>query len=78
FAPAAQAQTQARYAAEGQAHTGQLWPSAPPAQVCGNTALLAGPATAPTGAVVVPAGDNSGFNFNRPGATFWFETGVHT
>ncbi|UNP29614.1 right-handed parallel beta-helix repeat-containing protein [Lysobacter gummosus] len=78
FVPAAHAQTQARYAAEGQAHTGLLWPSAPPAQVCGNTALLTGPATAPAGAVVVPAGDNSGFNFNRPGATFWFETGVHT
>lgn len=26
----------------------------------------------------MPAGDNSGFNFNQPGATFWFATGVHT
>jgi hypothetical protein len=36
------------------------WPSAPPALVCGNASILNGPATAPAGAVVVPAGDNSG------------------
>ncbi len=55
-----------------------LWPAEPPAQICGNTALLDGPATAPEGAIIVPAGSNSGFNFNQPGATFWFEPGVHT
>lgn len=76
LAPAAQAQT--RYAAGGQAHIDPAWPTSPPAQICGNTALLSGPVTAPTGAVVVPAGDNSEFNFNRPGVTFWFESGVHT
>ncbi|WP_164001710.1 right-handed parallel beta-helix repeat-containing protein [Pyxidicoccus caerfyrddinensis] len=54
------------------------WPTTPPAQICGNTALLSGPSSAPAGAVTVPAGDNSGFNFNQPGATFWFESGVHT
>lgn len=54
------------------------WPTTPPAQVCGNTALLSGPSSAPVGAVTVPAGDNSGFNFNQPGATFWFAPGVHT
>jgi parallel beta-helix repeat protein len=54
------------------------WPDTPPAQICGNSALLAGPATAPSGAITVPAGDNSQFNFNQPGATFWFESGVHT
>ncbi|NMO16831.1 hypothetical protein HPC49_04810 [Pyxidicoccus fallax] len=28
--------------------------------------------------MTVPAGDNSAFDFNRPGATFWFAPGVHT
>ncbi|WP_219339668.1 right-handed parallel beta-helix repeat-containing protein [Luteimonas salinisoli] len=54
------------------------WPVEPPARICGNTALLAGPEAPPDGAVVVPAGDHSGFDFNRPGATFWFAPGVHT
>jgi len=54
------------------------WPAANPAQVCGDTELLSGPTSAPEGAVVVPSGDNESFNFNQPGATFWFETGTHT
>lgn len=54
------------------------WPDTPPAQICGDTELLAGPATIPQGAITVPAGDNSAFNFNQPGATFWFESGTHT
>jgi nitrous oxidase accessory protein NosD len=54
------------------------WPTQPPAAICGNTALLAGPATRPDGAVEVPAGDNAGFDFNQPGATFWFASGTHT
>ncbi len=54
------------------------WPPAPPAQICGNTELLSGPATAPTGAITVPTGDNTGFDFNHPGATFWFASGTHT
>ena len=54
------------------------WPAENPAAICGDTDLLAGPATAPTGAVTVPAGDNSSFNFNQPGATLWFEAGTHT
>jgi parallel beta-helix repeat protein len=58
--------------------TGQLWPAEPPARICGNAALLDGPAAPPEGAVVVPAGSNAGFDFNRPGATFWFAPGVHT
>ena len=57
---------------------GQPWPAEPPARICGNAALLDGPAAPPEGAVIVPAGDNSGFDFNRPGATFWFASGVHT
>jgi nitrous oxidase accessory protein NosD len=53
-------------------------PTAPPAQVCGNSNVLDGPSAPPAGAVTVPAGDNSGFDFIRPGATFWFAPGVHT
>jgi parallel beta-helix repeat protein len=53
------------------------WPTSNPAEICGDTDLLSGPSTAPTGAVTVPAGDNNGFNFNQPGATFWFEPGTH-
>jgi hypothetical protein len=54
------------------------WPTEPPARICGNAAVLDGPAVAPDGAVVVPAGDNAGFDFDRPGATFWFAPGAHT
>lgn len=54
------------------------WPSEPPARICGNAALLSGPETPPEGAVIVPAGSNAGFDFNRPGATFWFAPGMHT
>ncbi|CAG7639994.1 hypothetical protein PAECIP111802_02601 [Paenibacillus allorhizosphaerae] len=54
------------------------WPTSPPAAVCSDTRLLSGPSIAPDGAVTVPAGDNSSFDFNRPGATFWFESGTHT
>ena len=54
------------------------YPTTPPAQVCGSS-VLTGPATPPAGAVIVPAGDNSGFFGSRPaGTTFWFEPGVHT
>ncbi|UUZ95066.1 right-handed parallel beta-helix repeat-containing protein [Paenibacillus sp. P25] len=53
-------------------------PTSSPVSVCENTSLLSGPKSAPAGAVVVPAGDNSAFDFNRPGATFWFESGSHT
>jgi hypothetical protein len=53
-------------------------PTAPPAQVCGNQSLLSGPATAPSGAVTVPAGDNSRVDFGQAGATYWFAPGVHT
>ena len=54
------------------------WPSAPPAKICGNTSLLSGPATAPAGAIVVPAGNNSSVDFEQSGKTYWFAPGVHT
>ncbi|MEV4314105.1 right-handed parallel beta-helix repeat-containing protein [Actinocrispum sp. NPDC049592] len=52
-------------------------PSAPTI-VCGNASLLDGPAQAPQGAITVPAGDNSGFDFRQAGRTYWFATGRHT
>jgi hypothetical protein len=53
-------------------------PAEPPARICGNERELDGPAVPPAHAVVVPAGDNSSFDWARPGATFWFAPGVHT
>jgi hypothetical protein len=53
-------------------------PKAPPARVCGNEGTLDGPATAPRGAIQVPAGDNADFNFSQPGTTYWFAPGTHT
>lgn len=52
------------------------YPTTPPAAVCGSSSLD-GPTTAPAGAVVVPAGDNSAVDF-RQATTYYFETGVHT
>ena len=54
------------------------WPSAPPAKICGDTELLAGPSTAPAGAIEVPAGNNSSVDFTQSGTTYWFAPGVHT
>ncbi len=56
-------------------------PSTPPVTICGNASMLTGPATAPAGTVVIPAGDNSGSilaNWNVvPNKTYWFAPGVH-
>ena len=54
------------------------WPTTPPAQICGNTALLTGPATPPEGAIVVPAGDNETFDFDQSDVVYWFAPGIHT
>lgn len=55
------------------------WPDAPPAMVCGNASILGGgPASAPSGAVVVPAGDNGSVDFQLAGTTYWFAPGTHT
>ena len=53
-------------------------PAVPPAKICGNTAVLDGPATAPQGAVVVPAGDNANAFNGAAGTTYWFAPGKHT
>ncbi|NLU91929.1 right-handed parallel beta-helix repeat-containing protein [Chitinophaga sp. Ak27] len=55
-----------------------VWPSSPPAEICGNTQLLTGPGVAPPGAIIVQAGNNSNVNFKIRGATYWFAPGVHT
>lgn len=52
-------------------------PVTPPARICGNTSELSGPATAPAGAVTVPAGDNSNLSV-APNTTYWFAPGEHT
>jgi hypothetical protein len=53
-------------------------PAVPLARVCGSTDALDGPATAPAGAVEVPAGDNADVDFSRANTTYWFAPGVHT
>lgn len=56
----------------------ERYPASPPAAICGNSTLLAGPASPPNGAIVVPSGDNSSVNFRLAGRTYWFAPGVHT
>lgn len=60
-------------------------PTGPPVRVCGNRALLDGPAATPAGAVMVDAGDNSDFfaaesyrHDEAAGTVYWFAPGVHT
>lgn len=47
------------------------------AAVCGSSSLN-GPTAPPAGAVVVPAGDNSGVDLRKANTTYYFETGTHT
>ena len=54
------------------------YPTAPPAEICGNRSALDGPESPPAGAVVVPAGDNSTMNLGVAGTTYWFASGIHT
>jgi hypothetical protein len=57
--------------------------ASPPARICGNKAILdGGPVTPPKGAVVIPAGDDSGTVLGRswtmkPNTTYWFAPGKH-
>jgi chitodextrinase len=55
-------------------------PTSPPVQICGNTSELSGPSSAPSGAITVPAGDNSGiFQYTLPAnTTYYFTAGTHT
>lgn len=54
-------------------------PLTPPAQICGNAAILDGPMAAPPGAVVVNVGDNvEELTAGHPaGTTFWLAPGTH-
>jgi Right handed beta helix region len=53
--------------------------TSPPVRICGNHALLGrGPSSPPQGAVTIPAGDNSGFDWGRAKTTYWFAPGTHT
>ncbi len=52
-----------------------------PSTVCGNTSLLTGPSSPSSGAVTIPAGDNSNTIFSyelAPNTTYWFAPGAHT
>lgn len=58
-------------------------PATPPVRVCGKNAVLGGPSSPPKGAVIVPAGDDSGTAVARnwamqPHAAYWFAPGRHT
>src|SRR5262245_54742063 len=63
--------------AQGDTAAPAAYPTTPPAVICGSSSLN-GPATPPAGAVVVPAGDNSGVNFRQANTTYYFQTGRHT
>ena len=76
--PAAPAQAGTAPAVQPTASAVTAAPTSPPAKVCGSEAILNGPATAPTGAVNVPAGNNADVNFGQPNTTYWFAPGVHT
>lgn len=54
-------------------------PTVSPAPICGNAAVLDGPATPPDNATVVEPGNNNNlfFDFRAAGGTFWFAPGVH-
>ena len=49
----------------------------PPVGVCGNAALLTAGSVPPSGAVKVPAGDDSQYDW-VPDTTYWFAPGKHT
>lgn len=50
-----------------------------PTRVCGDATVLdGGPTSAPSGAVVVPAGLDSTVDFGRAHTTYWFAPGTHT
>ncbi len=59
-------------------------PASPPVRMCGDKAILGrGPSSPPKGAVVIPAGDDSGSALARdwtikPDTTYWFAPGIHT
>lgn len=66
-------------AASAESASGGWYTELPDAmRVCDNATWQDGPESAPEGAIVVPAGDNAGFDFGQSGKTYWFAPGVHT
>jgi hypothetical protein len=57
---------------------GQLAVAGATWRVCGNSAVDDGPSQPPTGAVTVPAGQDSDVDFGKPLTTYWFAPGRHT
>ncbi len=54
-------------------------PLGSPAAICDNASILTGPSNAPSGAVIVPAGDDSTIlQSPAPKTTYWFAPGTHT
>jgi hypothetical protein len=56
------------------------FPTTPPAQICGNTSILNGPATQPAGSVMVDPTQNlyDVTNSSPAGTTFWLSPGTYT
>jgi len=58
---------------------GGWWAALPTSmQICSNNGWNGGPTAAPSGAITVPAGDNTGFDFSQTNKTYWFAPGEHT
>ena len=57
-------------------------PTTPPVEICSDTSLLNGPSSAPSGAVTIPAGNNSSAassgSYDTAGTTYYFASGIHT
>src|SRR5689334_11799335 len=64
-------------AAAGQAAGGWYAELPDSLRVCDNAPWRGGPSSAPSGAIVVPAGNNKGFDFGQTGKTYWFAPGIH-
>lgn len=63
---------------ESSGRAGAGAPVSPPIKWC-ETGLPKSPyISAPNGALTVPAGDNSSFNFSTPNTVYWFAPGLHT
>ena len=52
-------------------------PTSPPVSICGNASELTGPSTAPSGAVTIPAGSDTG-SYNTPNTVYYLAAGTHT
>ena len=59
-------------------HAGAGAPTSPHVTWCENGLPTSPYTSAPAGAVTVPAGNNSSFNFSTPNTTYWFAPGTHT